>query len=205
MSGDTSWSRILQSWTKMLRKIDVAMSSFKIKPLKALASKNTPPSPPPKKAILNYRLFLTANEQHCPGWGEGWGHCGKKSAGWIGVLWIRKCTILNNLFVQDFGFHAVDSRFQALDSWFYVSGTWIPDSNRSLNSGFLELYSGFQSPGNFPDFRFQKKKFPGILIRIPLTNPRSGWIYWVKRKSETEEDVGRAAQTRTVHTESFTS
>ena len=100
----------------MLRKIDVAMSSFKIKPLKALASKNTPPFPAPKKAILNYRLFLTANEQHCPGCGEGWGHCGTKSAGWIAVLWIRKYTILNNLFVQDFGSHAVDSRFQALDS-----------------------------------------------------------------------------------------
>ena len=43
--------------------------------------------------------------------------------------------------VVDSGFHAVDSRFQVLDSGFFVSETWIPDS------GFLELFSGFQSPG----------------------------------------------------------
>ena len=35
---------MLQSWTKMLRKMDV-----KIKLLKALATTNTTPSPPPKK------------------------------------------------------------------------------------------------------------------------------------------------------------
>ena len=49
--------------------------------------------------------------------------------------------------VCDSGFHAVDSRFQVLDSRFFISGTWILDSNRQWNSGFLQLYSGFQSPG----------------------------------------------------------
>ena len=29
----------------------------------------------------------------------------------------------------------------------FVSGTWILDSNRSWDSGFLEVYSRFQSPG----------------------------------------------------------
>ena len=40
----------LQSWTKMFRKMDVTMSTFKIKLLKALATTNTPPSP--KKTML---------------------------------------------------------------------------------------------------------------------------------------------------------
>ena len=30
---------------------------------------------------------------------------------------------------------------------FFVNGTWILDSNRSWDSGFFELYSGFQSLG----------------------------------------------------------
>ena len=47
------------------------MSIFKIKPLKALATENTLPSPPRKKAIFNYRSFLTANEQHFKGGGRG--------------------------------------------------------------------------------------------------------------------------------------
>ena len=38
-----------------------------------------------------------------------------------------------------------------MDSGFYfVSGTWTP------NSGFLELYSGFQSPG----FRIPESRIP---------------------------------------------
>ena len=41
-----------QSWTKMLRKMDVTMSSFKIKLLKALLTTNTPPPPPPSKKML---------------------------------------------------------------------------------------------------------------------------------------------------------
>ena len=44
----------VQSWTKMLRKMEFPMSSFKIKLLKALVTTNTPPSyhpnsSPPKK------------------------------------------------------------------------------------------------------------------------------------------------------------
>ena len=35
----------VQSWTKMLRKVDIATSSLKTKLLKALATTNSPPSP----------------------------------------------------------------------------------------------------------------------------------------------------------------
>ena len=38
----------------------------------------------------------------------------------------------------------------------FVSGTWILDSNRQWDSGILEMYSGFQSPG----------------FRLPLANFR---------------------------------
>ena len=34
-----------------------------------------------------------------------------------------------------------------MDYRFFVSETWIPDSNCYWDSGFLELFSGFQSPG----------------------------------------------------------
>ena len=40
-----------QSWTKMLRKMDVTMSSFKIKLLKSLLTTNTP-LPPQRKTML---------------------------------------------------------------------------------------------------------------------------------------------------------
>ena len=46
----------LQSWTKMLRKLDVTTSSFKIKLLKALATTNTPPPTPPKKNNVKVRV-----------------------------------------------------------------------------------------------------------------------------------------------------
>ena len=39
----------------------------------------------------------------------------------------------------------------------FVNGTWILDSNHQWNSGFLELYSGFQSPA----FPLPQAKFPG--------------------------------------------
>ena len=39
----------------------------------------------------------------------------------------------------------LDSGFHSLDSGFFASGTWIQDSNRSRDSGFLELNSIFQS------------------------------------------------------------
>ena len=65
-----------------------------------------------------------------------------------------------------------NSEFQAMDSRFFVSGTWISDSNREwIHSGFLELYSGFHSPGfRIPQQQFQvldsgfhKKKISGFL------------------------------------------
>ena len=46
---------MLQSWTKMLRKMDV-----KIKLLKALATTNTPPPPPPpKKTMYKSRWIIS--------------------------------------------------------------------------------------------------------------------------------------------------
>ena len=51
----------------------------------------------------------------------------------------------------------------------FVSRTWILDSNRVGDSEFLELYSGFQSPGvkfsPIPDSA--SKNFPDSGIRIP--------------------------------------
>ena len=60
----------------------------------------------------------------------------------------------------DSGFNAVDSEFPVLDSWFFVSESWILDFNLYWSSGFLELYSGFQSPG----FRIPQQKLAGIWI-----------------------------------------
>ena len=57
--------------------------------------------------------------------------------------------------VLECGFNAVDSGFQALDSSLCQ---W------NLDSGFPELYSGFQNPG----FRIPQAKVPWILIR-PIT------------------------------------
>ena len=48
--------------------------------------------------------------------------------------------------VLDCGIHTVDSGFQILDSGPSASGPWSPDCNRCWDSGFLELYSRFQSP-----------------------------------------------------------
>ena len=67
--------------------------------------------------------------------------------------------------VLDSGFHTVDSAFQVLDLRFFLSESCNPDSNRT---GFLELYSGFQSPGfpisqlKSPGFRIPQQKFPGL-------------------------------------------
>ena len=46
------------------------------------------------------------------------------------------------------GFFALDSGLQVLDSGLILSETWIPDSNCYLESAVLQLYSGFQSPGD---------------------------------------------------------
>ena len=52
----------------------------------------------------------------------------------------------------------------------------IPDSNLKWDPGFLELYSGFQSPGfrfsfakTFPDTGFHKQKFSGLRNPDSLT------------------------------------
>ena len=67
--------------------------------------------------------------------------------------------------VSDPGFHATDFGFQVLDSTQFVSGIWILDSNRLWDSGFFELYSGFQSSG----FRIPHANFSLIpKILIPL-------------------------------------
>ena len=77
--------------------------------------------------------------------------------------------------VLDSGFHAVDSRF-------FVSGTWVLDSNRQWDSGFLQLYSGFQIPGfcippapdkiavfQIPDSRFLFIGRKGLADIVPMT------------------------------------
>ena len=50
----------------------------------------------------------------------------------------------------------------------FVSGTQILDSNLQQDSGFLELYSGFQSPG----FRIPQAK----LVRIPIPQAKISQI-----------------------------
>ena len=50
--------------------------------------------------------------------------------------------------VLDSGFFALDSGLRVLDSGLILSGTWIRDSNCYLESAVLQLYSGFQSPGD---------------------------------------------------------
>ena len=50
-----------------------------------------------------------------------------------------------------------------MDSGFFVSGTWISDSNREwIHSGFLELYSGFHSPG----FRIPQQQTMAVSRRL---------------------------------------
>ena len=81
------WSK-LQSWTKMLRIMDLTMSSFKIRLLKALATTNTPPFP--YKNNVEVRLDHFWMPLFNFGWGKGRGNSGTKSRR-IGVLWVRKC------------------------------------------------------------------------------------------------------------------
>ena len=69
------------------------------------------------------------------------------------------------------GFQAVDSRFQVLDSGSFVSGTWIPGFNPQWDSGFLWLYSRFQSPG----FQIPQAKIS--------PNPETGLPYIGRRDS----------------------
>ena len=59
--------------------------------------------------------------------------------------------------VLDSGFHVVDSGFQVLDSG---HKQW------NLDSGFLELYSGFQSPR----FRIQRANVSQIPLHVAKNN-----------------------------------
>ena len=65
------------------------------------------------------------------------------------------------------------SGFQYWIPHFFKIGTWISDSNRLWDSGFIELDSGFQSPG----FRITQTN----LFRIPDSSSKSfhpyiGWF-----------------------------
>ena len=81
--------------------------------------------------------------------------------------------------VLDSGFHSVDSGFQVLDLRFCLRGSCSPDSSRLRDSGFLELYSGFQNPGfpisqiKSPGLRIPQQKFPGSGIQIPVCGATS--------------------------------
>ena len=51
------------------------------------------------------------------------------------------------------------SRIPVLDCGFFVCGIWISDSNRWWDTGFLELYYGFQRPEFWPP----QQTFDGFL------------------------------------------
>ena len=68
-------------------------------------------------------------------------------------------------------------RIYGVSLYWTLSGTWILDSNRLRDSGFFELYFGFQSPGLqdstkkiSPDSGFHKQTFSHLDsgIQIPL-------------------------------------
>ena len=68
-------------------------------------------------------------------------------------------------------------RIYGVTLYWTLSGTWILDSNRLRDSGFFELYFGFQSPGLqdstnkiSPDSGFHKQTFSHLDsgIQIPL-------------------------------------
>ena len=113
--------------------------------------------------------------------------------------------------VLDSGFHTLDSGFQVLDSSLLSAelGFWIPivsgisDSlscipdSKTQNSGFLELYSGFQNPGcriphftskNFLDsesvFPYQGRLYDFLsFVRLNpaiklLTFDERFWAFW---------------------------
>ena len=70
-----------------------------------------------------------------------------------------------------FWIFTVDSRCQVLDSRFFVSRTWIPDSSHWWVSGFIELYSEFQSPKS----RFDEQKNSWIMDYKSKIFPDSGF------------------------------
>ena len=50
-----------------------------------------------------------------------------------------------------------------MGSSLFIGGNWIPDSSVKRDSGFLELYSGFQSQ-KIPDSKAKNSGFPYINI-----------------------------------------
>ena len=59
----------------------------------------------------------------------------------------RRCIFDLSSHVREFDKTVLECGVEVLDSGFFVSGTWILDCNRQWDSGFVELYSGFQSQG----------------------------------------------------------
>ena len=84
---------------------------------------------------------------------------------WFYLLWWREVQLASYNGSEGSLAWILDSSSWIPDSrhWIpvFVSGTWILDSNRNWDSGFLELYSGFQSQG----FRIPW----GKISRIPDT------------------------------------
>ena len=79
--------------------------------------------------------------------------------------------------------------FRILTTGFLIffSGPWIPDSNCYWDSGFLQLYSGFQGSGfRIPQAKFSKipdstgKNFRDSGIRIPLHGRILKSIYFIE-------------------------
>ena len=86
-----------------------------------------------------------------------------------------------------------DSKFHPVDFRFHVSATWIPDSNREWDSGFLELYSGLQSPG----FRIPQAKIswiPDFASKTFSKIPDSGFRYMGRHEGFTVSRVAKPDQ-----------
>ena len=84
---------------------------------------------------------------------------------WFYLLCWREVQLASYNGIQDILAWALDFSSWIPDSthWIpvFVSGTWILDSNRKWDSGFLELYSGFQRPGfSIPQEEFRKFWIP---------------------------------------------
>ena len=93
------------------------------------------------------------------------------------MFYVRKCKT-----VLDSRVHAIDWGFRVLDCGFFVNGTWIPHSNCKWDSGFPELYSGFQGLGS----GFQQQKFPAFRNPdIPLHGAYVRTTNGIERRSVT--------------------
>ena len=93
----------------------------------------------------------------------------------------RICPMLGNprqSSILDSGFHTMDPRFQLLDSnlcqWKFDSG-----SKNLRDSGFLELYSGFQNPGfRIPQANFPRFWIPQVKISC-IPESRFPYMRWI--------------------------